>query len=121
MRQSKPTFDIVDKTMGGLVSLADIEQIGTRLTNNSSTALIIFEHAWAAALEQATVEPRAGSLCMTGSRVSSPQLPWLTLTPPWSRQRAATGNGVQAMATSAGTGFAASNARHRHRVRRGGN
>ena len=45
-------FDVVDTIMG-LVSVVDLEAIGARLPNNSSAAVLVLEHAWAADLQRA--------------------------------------------------------------------
>jgi len=48
------SFDLVDATMG-LLSVADIDQIGAWLAPDSSAALLVVDHCWAAELEQAAL------------------------------------------------------------------
>jgi len=43
-------FDIVDETMG-LLSVVDLEKIGAMLEPDSSAALIVLEHPWAASFD----------------------------------------------------------------------
>ena len=45
-------FDLVDETLG-LLSVVDLEKIGALLARDSSAALIVLEHPWAADLDQA--------------------------------------------------------------------
>jgi hypothetical protein len=52
--QDAAHFDLVDRTMG-LLSVGDLERIGDQLATDSSAALIVVEHAWAAALERAVL------------------------------------------------------------------
>ena len=52
--QDAAHFDLVDRTMG-LLSVADLERIGARLATDSSAALIVVEHAWAADFERAVL------------------------------------------------------------------
>jgi Family of unknown function (DUF6325) len=52
-RETVP-FDVVDE-ITGLLSVDDIDQIGAGLAADSSAAVLVFEHAWAADLEGATL------------------------------------------------------------------
>ena len=45
-------FDLVDETTG-LLSVVDLEKVGAMLAPDSSAALIVFEHPWAADLDRA--------------------------------------------------------------------
>jgi hypothetical protein len=47
-------FDLVDETLG-LLSVVDLEQIGALLTPDSSAALLVLEHPWAAELDRAVL------------------------------------------------------------------
>jgi hypothetical protein len=59
-------FDLVDRTMG-LLSVGDIDKIGDLLRVDSTAALIVFEHAWAANLRRAVVS--ANGRLVTHQRV----------------------------------------------------
>ncbi len=59
-------FDLVDETMG-IISVSDIDQVAARLANDSSAAVIAFEHAWASRLECAVLA--AGGQVVTHERI----------------------------------------------------
>jgi hypothetical protein len=47
-------FDLVDETLG-LLSVADLEKIGSTLGPDSSAAVMVLEHTWAADVDRAVV------------------------------------------------------------------
>ncbi|MGR4064850.1 MAG: DUF6325 family protein [Vulcanimicrobiaceae bacterium] len=51
-------FSRIDKNGEGLFSGEDVEEIGKAIDNDSSAALILVEHVWAAELREATIRAR---------------------------------------------------------------
>jgi hypothetical protein len=49
-------FDPLVSDITGLMSPADVEQVGAALDDNSSAALMVFEHVWATDLQRAILD-----------------------------------------------------------------
>jgi len=54
--EAMPFDPLVHETPAGLLSAEDIQRVGESLDANSSAALLLFEHAWAADLRQAVLD-----------------------------------------------------------------
>ena len=48
-------FDLVDETIG-VLSVVDLEKVGAMLAPDSSAALVVLEHPWAADLDRAVLD-----------------------------------------------------------------
>jgi hypothetical protein len=49
-------FDPLIGDITGLLSPADVDRVGAALDDNSSAAVLVFEHTWAAELQQAVLD-----------------------------------------------------------------
>jgi Family of unknown function (DUF6325) len=78
-------FDPLVGDITGLLSPADVDKVGAALENDSSAALLVFEHVWATDLQQAILDangkllaqeriPRADAEAALAAAASSDQL-----------------------------------------------
>lgn len=67
--QDAMAFDLVDRIVG-LISVVDLETISAQLHPDSSAAVLVLEHMWAADFEQAVVG--ASGRLVAHERISGP-------------------------------------------------